>query len=516
VNEYVIAKYIRLSIDDAKTDSMSIENQRLLLDRHIAGLDVDNAEIIERVDNGFSGTNFERPGVQDLLELVRLGRVNCICVKDFSRFGRNAIETGYFIERVFPLYRVRFISVSDGFDSANYEGDTGGMEVAFKFLMHEYYSIDLSKKIKSARREKMRRGEYVTKNCLFGYRLDASRRMVIDEPAADTVRLIFSLARDGKGITDIVRALYDEKRATPGAYKGHKYAGAVSYLWEKTTVLSILSDERYTGTYVAGKTKIVGVGSKQAVKVPEGEWVRIPNHHPAIVDETVFRAIRNMAGKKRESSGKREVGTAERYGRIGSPLSGKVFCGGCGHKMDISTTKNPKFRCTHTRVASDAACCGLKRGVADLENAVFGIIQKRAQAVSNGGGLSDPGPRQSALLQYDRRIESLGTEKRNLYEKLILGKISPEDYKTAKTELDNELTRLNGASAAGTAQAAAREKAAKLKELISAIETESFLTKQIADLFIERVLVFPGSRIEVIWKNKNLSNGEKERNDYAN
>ena len=142
MSEYVIAKYIRLSLDDAKTDSMSIENQRLLIDRYIAELGLSDASVIEFVDNGYSGTNFERPAVQELLELVRAGKINCIMVKDFSRFGRNAIETGYFIERVFPLFHVRFISVSDGFDSAEHAGDTGGMEVAFKFLMHEYYGCD--------------------------------------------------------------------------------------------------------------------------------------------------------------------------------------------------------------------------------------------------------------------------------------------------------------------------------------------------------------------------------------
>ncbi|MCL2342870.1 MAG: recombinase family protein, partial [Firmicutes bacterium] len=160
MGDYVIAKYIRLSIEDSKSDSMSIENQRLLLDRHISAMNLSNAEILEFVDNGHSGTNFERPAVQELLELVRLGQVNCVLVKDFSRFGRSAIEVGYFIERVFPLFGVRFISVSDGFDSAEHVGDTGGMEVSFKFIMHEYYSRELSRKIKSAKQEKMRRGEY--------------------------------------------------------------------------------------------------------------------------------------------------------------------------------------------------------------------------------------------------------------------------------------------------------------------------------------------------------------------
>ncbi len=154
MSTYIVAMYIRLSLEDAKTDSLSIPNQRLLLRWHIATLEQENVEILEFVDNGYSGVNFERPAMQELLELVRQSKIHCIIVKDFSRFGRNMIETGYFLEKVFPLFRTRFISVSDGFDTKDYKEDTGGMTVAFKYLMHEYYSLDLSRKTKSAKYEK--------------------------------------------------------------------------------------------------------------------------------------------------------------------------------------------------------------------------------------------------------------------------------------------------------------------------------------------------------------------------
>jgi DNA invertase Pin-like site-specific DNA recombinase len=123
-----MAKYIRLSMEDTKYDSLSIDNQRLLLDRHIDALGIDDVEVLEFVDNGHTGTNFERPGVQELLALVKESKIDCILVKDFSRFGRNSIETGYFIERVFPLFRTRFIAVSDNFDSNDYKEDTGGVK----------------------------------------------------------------------------------------------------------------------------------------------------------------------------------------------------------------------------------------------------------------------------------------------------------------------------------------------------------------------------------------------------
>ena len=174
MQKYVIALYIRISIEDYKYDSLSIENQSLALHEYAASMpEALNAEITEFIDNGYSGTNFERPQVQKLIELVRANQIDCIIVKDFSRFGRNSIETGYFIERVFPLFHTRFISISDDFDSSKFKGDAGGMDVAFKYLISEYYSRDMSIKTKSAKYAKMQRGEYQSKICPYGYRKSA-------------------------------------------------------------------------------------------------------------------------------------------------------------------------------------------------------------------------------------------------------------------------------------------------------------------------------------------------------
>ena len=162
----IIALYIRLSLEDEKYDSLSIENQQNLLREKAASLpEYANSEVKEFIDNGHTGTNFERPAVQLLLEMVRAGKVHTIIVKDLSRFGRNSIETGYFIEKVFPLYHVRFISVSDNFDTAEHKGDTGGIELAFKYLINECYSRDISVKSRTAKLARMKRGEYQSKIC---------------------------------------------------------------------------------------------------------------------------------------------------------------------------------------------------------------------------------------------------------------------------------------------------------------------------------------------------------------
>ena len=208
MQKYIIALYIRLSLEDSKYDSLSIENQKLILNEFALSMpEAENAEISEFIDNGYSGTNFERPAIQELLELVRANKVDCIIVKDFSRFGRNSLETGYFIERVFPLFHTRFISISDDFDSNRFKGDTGGMEVAFKYLINEYYSRDMSVKTKSAKYTRMERGEYQSKICPYGYQKSADGRMEPDLEAAEVVRWIFQLAGDGNSAAEIARRL---------------------------------------------------------------------------------------------------------------------------------------------------------------------------------------------------------------------------------------------------------------------------------------------------------------------
>lgn len=240
MQKYVIALYIRLSIEDYKYDSLSIENQLLVLNEYAASMpEYLNAEILEFIDNGYSGTNFERPQVQKLIEMVRANRIDCIIVKDFSRFGRNSIETGYFIERVFPLFHTRFISISDDFDINNFKGDTGGMDVAFKYLISEYYSRDMSIKTKSAKYAKMQRGEYQSKICPYGYRKSDDGRMEPDPEAAAVVQLIFQIAAEGSNGTAIAKELFRRDIPTPRRIQGRTgqpHPRYIPYPWDLESV----------------------------------------------------------------------------------------------------------------------------------------------------------------------------------------------------------------------------------------------------------------------------------------
>lgn len=509
MGSYVIAKYIRLSMEDAKSDSMSIETQSEIIDKHICDLGLSDSTVLEFVDNGHSGANFERPAVQRLLGLVQEGIIDCIAVKDFSRFGRNAIETGYFIERIFPLYGTRFIAVTDDFDSDEHEGHTGGIEVAFKFLMHEHYSRDISKKIKAAKYGKMMRGELVSKNCVFGYKSNDERKMVIDEPAAETVRLIFSMAHEGKSLVEIERRLYEEKRPTPSEYKKAERgenAGEFSCMWSKPGVWGILNEEQYIGTYIAGRQKILEVGSRTQKKMDESQWIKIPNHHPAIIEPAVFDAVRSSRKNKPEPIRKRELGTWQRYtGNPVSPLKGKVYCGCCGKAMTPSSTRNVAFHCRFTSALPDAACYRLRVLAADLEAVVHDIVNTQLQVyldadfecVERLAAKSEQQARQEKL------IANAEDEKRRLYEKLVLGEVCPDEYKAGKAEVDAKLANLIRVHEMLAKETVALAISKQNRDELSAaaeIHTESGLTRPLVEILIDRVLVFPGDRVDIVWK----------------
>lgn len=296
MKNYTIAKYIRLSIEDEKTESLSIPHQRLMLDRYIDALELPNTTILEFVDSGHTGTNMERPAVQELLELVRGGEVDCVAVKDFSRFSRNAMDSGYFIEQVFPLYQVRFISVADHFDSNDYKNDTGGIDIAFRFLMHEYYSRDLSNKVKSAKRIQMARGENITARTIYGYYKADSGKWEPDGIVSEVVRQIYDFALDGFSPAQIRDKLFAAHIPTPQEYyelgRGKEIAPAC--LWEARAVTRILTNEQYMGTYISGKQEQKAIGSSSKNWVDKSKWIVIPGSHTPIIQPEIFEQVQKI------------------------------------------------------------------------------------------------------------------------------------------------------------------------------------------------------------------------------
>ena len=500
MQKYIIALYIRLSLEDSKYDSLSIENQKLILNEFALSMpEAENAEISEFIDNGYSGTNFERPAIQELLELVRANKVDCIIVKDFSRFGRNSLETGYFIERVFPLFHTRFISISDDFDSDRFKGDTGGMEVAFKYLINEYYSRDMSVKTKSAKYTRMERGEYQSKICPYGYQKSADGRMEPDLEAAEVVRWIFQLAGDGNSAAEIARRLTARHIPTPGEYKAargnHTHdISRTNGIWNGSSVLRILDDERYTGTYIIGKKAVVEVGSNHVRQKDREQWYIIPDHHQAIVDRDTFDAAH-----KSMTRFKLPVKKTHEY-----PLKGKIFCGCCRHALSRTSNKTAYYLCRHTYGIEGAACNGLKILATELERAIFDTLKKQVALISPDG-IAAPTPVSNEKVSvYEQQLSDLREQKMRLYERYVSGELDADSYMNEKAAVDTLILKAKNAYSAVMAQAKQakeqHEKLAQRHQIMREIAEADGLTQRLTDLMIDRVYVYPDKRIEINYK----------------
>lgn len=505
MQSYVIALYIRLSVEDYKYDSLSIENQRLILREYAASLaEAAEAVILEFVDNGYSGANFERPEVQRLIGMVRENKIDCIIVKDFSRFGRNSLETGFFIERVFPVFHTRFISVSDDFDSDRLKGDTGGMDVAFKYLISEYYSRDMSVKIKSSKYAKMERGEYQSKICPYGYRKSVDGRLEPDPEAAAVVQEIFDLAAGGMSAAKIASELSIQGVPTPGEYKAahgnHTHDISRTHgVWSNSTILRILDDERYIGSYVMGKRAVLEVGgTKNRLKSRE-KWFIIENHHGALVDKAIFEKVQ---------------ATVRRYPLPNKashtyPLKGKVICGCCGHALTRVNRKTPYYFCRHSEVVERFPCHGMKILADDLEKIILGTLKQQVKVCL--GSTVDSMPVETSIpgwAEYDQQIERLQDEKLQLYEQYIQGEIEADAYKVRTASLGERLLKIKNARTVWAAQAKQTKEAEERKQncdrAIREITQADSLTDVLSELLIEKIYVFPKNRVEISYKLQDI------------
>ena len=263
------AVYIRLSMEDGNVDgrtkleSDSVTSQRILLKSFVIDqLGVDESDILEYVDDGVSGTHFKRNGFQQLQEDMKSGQIGCVVVKDFSRFGRDYLEVGFYIEYIFPLLQIRFISINDSYDSAASSGMTGGMNVALKNLVYNMYSLDLSKKISSAMQTRMKNGTRLPVNARYGYRKGKDGRLEVDPDAAKVVKMIFQMAAEALSFAEITRELNRQKIATCDEQKlsrgdqvqFQRFDTIMKKRWNPTTVSAIIRDEIYIGPRIWRKT----------------------------------------------------------------------------------------------------------------------------------------------------------------------------------------------------------------------------------------------------------------------
>jgi DNA invertase Pin-like site-specific DNA recombinase len=329
-SKFKTALYIRLSREDGddKQESNSITNQRAMLQNYVNSHKEEHDLINIYIDENFTGTNFNRPQFKLLMQDIESGLVNCVICKDLSRFGRDYIEAGRYLERVFPEYGVRFIAINDHIDSFKQAYD---MLLPVKNVFNQQYAMDISTKVQSAFKTKQLSGAFIGAFSSYGYKKDNNdhNKLVIDEYAAQIVRRIFKMYLDGYGKIKIVRILNKEEIPCPSEYKaqsGLNYNNGQKILnttyWTYPTIHRLLSNEMYIGNMVQNKTERKMKG--KAKTLPREKWIIIENTHPAIIDKITWDKVQNLL--KRNS---REINFENNI----SILAGFLRCKECGRSL---------------------------------------------------------------------------------------------------------------------------------------------------------------------------------------
>lgn len=346
---YNVALYARLSEDHAVKPSESIENQLEIMKRFIASRPELGA-YREYVDRAYTGTEFKRPGFQLMMEDIRNGRINCVIVKDVSRLGRNLVETSNLVEVFFPFMNVRFISINDHFDTDAEYNDNKSLEIYLKNLVNDLYAKDVSKRISTVKEKDMELGKFMGGNAPYGYKVDPEhplRQLVIDPPAAEVVRDIYSMVMEGISLREISRELQRRNLTIPGIYakNNHLYQeeGDEKYLWRVGTISAMLKNQAYIGNVVSGKRRSRLCDGEKLHFTSEEEWIVMKGMHEPIVSEEIFNRARESLDKK-VSEGKFGKLRTDEYPIAPDKYSKLLFCGKCGQLMRYSSAVQSRGR----------------------------------------------------------------------------------------------------------------------------------------------------------------------------
>ena len=510
-----IAIYLRLSKEDdlMKDESNSIANQReLIMDYIRKDKKLRKMEVIELKDDGYSGKNLNRPGVQQLLEIVRKQQVKVIIVKDLSRFSRDYLVIGQYTEQIFPFMGIRFIAINDNYDSSLCEGGVGEIDVAFKALLYDFYSEDLSQKVKSAIAVRKEQGKFMNTYAPYGYKkCEKDRYMLeIDLKGAEVVRRIFADYASGKGILKISAELNKEGVDAPAAYirkrDGKDYFRKVKQQnnWVPYMVSRILRNEIYGGTAVINKAHSRGVGSGGGEYYPKEEWKRIENAFPALIDPDVYQAVWKKLAKNKGPQIKNESHL----------LKGKVYCGNCGYCMMHTYAGAGVYSCNRRFSMSDSDDCVKSIRDSDLEEILLFLIREK---ISNRLEMS----------------EILAEEEKKKTRKIELAKKHFRDMQQSYDKIDADLFQSYESYRAGNSERETylqqKEMYEKMleqlqkniecqKEAIDRMTEESSvpdgwnreqkhlqvekLDRTLVELFIRKIIIYKDHSIEVVWNFK--------------
>lgn len=507
--------YLRLSRDDGdKEESNSITGQRELLRDYIRNRP-EFHEYAVRIDDGFTGSNFERPDFKKMMEDVKEGRTDCIIVKDLSRFGRNYLDAGEYIEKIFPFLGVRFIAVNDNYDSLAGKNASDDLIIPFKNLINEAYCRDISVKVRTQLEIKRKSGQYIGAFAVYGYMKDEAdkNRLVVDEYAADVVRDIFKWKLEGMSPQDIAARLNQSGILSPMEYKkslGMKFATSFKAnpqaVWSANAVLRILKNQVYIGVLTQGKETTPSYKVRKRVTKPEDEWTVIPDSHEAIIRREDFDSVQKVLSLDTRRSP--EDSNVQLF-------SGMVFCGECGASMVRKTVPSGNRKYVYYVCSAhkqDKSCSSHGIRDAALEEVVLETVKQYIRDVVDLDdilAMTDTAPLRTAEAQkVQRQLDKKRSEHErlqkllmSLYENLADGIIDREEYarfKQSYTERTAECEKQMDALQESLVQI--KEHGGEHREWMEQFRKHQNITeleRSISVALIDRILIYKDNRVEV-------------------
>lgn len=516
------ADYLRLSKEDGdfsfspgKTESNSISSQRELILRFVEKHP--EIELVEEyIDDGYTGTNFDRPRFQQLMGAVERGEINCIIVKDLSRFGREYIGAGQYIEKLFPRYGVRFIAINDGIDTGSETNGAESLMIPFKNLINDSYSRDISIKVRSSLEAKRRRGDFIACFAPYGYQRDPSdkSKMVIDPCAAGVVRDIFRWKVEGLSPDKIAARLNEHGVKSPAAYKsscGSKYntnfQRQSQTQWCAKSVTRILTNEVYCGTLIQGRRSTPNYKVKKEFTRKPEQWARIENSHEAIIPNKEFLVVQRLM-----SEDSRACGDADNV----RPLAGRVFCGSCATKAKRkSVVREGKTYVYYTcpNAARGGTCERRTISEDELEAAVLLTLQTQiAMILDIRDRLSEADIRswetreirklEAAVNAHGEQIRKYKDLLAGVYEDYRDGVIDQGEMAHLKEAFSKKITESEGRISALTQEIAEAEATLKNRDSwfsqFCVYQNIAELTRAVVVNLIDRILIYPEKRVQVI------------------
>ena len=516
-SSFKVGIYIRLSRDDGNIESDSIISQRSLLNQYIKE---NNYNLIdEYVDDGFTGTNFDRPAFIRMIKDIEIGKINMIITKDMSRLGRDYIGTGELIEKYFPNNNIRYIAINDGIDT--FIDNTNNDIAPFKAIMNDMYAKDISKKIKSSLHSRMKDGLYVSGRCPFGYMKDPINKnhLIINEEQAEIVKLIFDLALRGNTYHSIAQELTKRKIKTPASYYNYVWNTKCSTecisqeygIWVDTTIKAILTNRIYTGDAVQGKTKKINYKLKKTVKNKPNDFIIVENTHEAIIDRDTFNYVQTLLPKNVKRPEKKRFYL----------LDGLLYCGDCKHRITIryqNKTGRSYTTCDYYRTYSKYHVCTTHTNNYEvLEGVILESIKDVYKKYLDKNKIKEGVSNiefEDTTLKIKKQIESLEITNNKLTESLdktymdrLKSIIDEEQYlrvsENIKNEIDNNKKNIDNLKNKQIEENKIDNK--QIEKYINEFLSLENPTRELIINLVEKIYIYQDKTIDIIFTFKNVA-----------